>query len=179
MKTFTYIIIAIALVVGAFFAFNRYIYNEKQGDSTATLPETTGNTNTEGNIPPGVQGEMGENPEGEADPDRMTLGMTKWNWISTTVAGTKTIPKKEKVFTLSFKADGTFSATTDCNGVGGQYKATGNKIAFSDMMSTLMFCEGSQENEYRTIFENASSFVFTSRGELIFTLKNGGTAVFR
>ncbi len=178
MKTFIYIIIAITVIVGAFFAFNQYIYNEKQGDTTV-LPENTQNVDGLGTIPPGVQGEMGENPEGEADPDRMTLGMTKWNWISTTVAGVKTTPKKVNTFTLSFKTDGTFSATTDCNGVGGQYKATGNKIAFSNMLSTLMFCEGSQENEYRTIFENASSFVFTSRGELIFTLKNGGTAVFR
>jgi heat shock protein HslJ len=178
MKTFIAIVVSIAVVVGAFFAFNSYIYNEKQGDTT-TLPETIENTDTAENIPPGVQGEMGENPEGEADPNRMTLGMTKWNWISTTVGTVKTTPKKAGAFTLTFKTDGTFSATTDCNGLFGSYKATGKYIVFSNIASTKMFCEGSQEGEYGTIFGNATGFVFTSRGELIFTLKNGGSAVFR
>lgn len=179
MKTFIYIIIAIVVIVGGFFAFNNYIYNEKQGDNTAVLPENSETTNNTGNIPPGVQGEMGENPEGEADPSRMTLGMTKWNWINTTVGTTKTTPKKAGAFTLSFKTDGTFSATTDCNGLFGSYKATGKNIVFSNVGATKMFCEGSQETVYSTIFSEATSFVFTSRGELIFTLKNGGTATFR
>lgn len=177
MKTLVYVIIAILVLVGGFFAFNSYIYNEKQGDTTVLplpVPENTGEID-------GPKGEMGENPEGEADPNRMTLDMTKWNWISLTDAqGVKVVPKKASAFTLAFKKDGTFGMTTDCNSGGGNYNITGNKIVFSKMMSTLMACGvESQEGEYRQIFENQVSYIFTSRGELIITLKNGSIAVFR
>lgn len=124
-------------------------------------------------------GEVVQNFEGEADPKVMKLDMNVWNWQSVTTGGVKTVPKKAGVFTLTFKKDGTFGASTDCNGIGGNYTVTGTKIVFSNMVSTLMYCEGSQEGEYGAIFANASSFTFTSRGELIFTLKNGGSAVFR
>lgn len=124
---------------------------------------------------------VAENPDGEADPNRMKLDMTPWRWISAQYNdGTKIVPKTDK-FVLTFKPDGTFSASTDCNGMGGNYKAGADKtITFSNMMSTLMFCEGSQEMEFRKILEGANSYFFTGRGELIIELKfDSGTATFR
>ncbi|MHB1316385.1 MAG: META domain-containing protein [Minisyncoccota bacterium] len=125
-------------------------------------------------------GEVAQNFEGEADPKLMKLDMKAWNWISVSdsVNG-QVLPKKPNVFTLTLKNDSTFSASTDCNGIGGEYKVTGNKIVFSKMISTLMFCEGSQESIFQNILNDAMSFEFTSKGELIFTLKNGGSAIFR
>lgn len=303
MKTIIYILIAILVLVGGFFAFNRYIYNEKQGDSTgkvvsdprngtyvvngevvtlnnglsevaipnsnakvvtryfgnelktdlngdgredifflltqetggsgvfyygvgalATLngyvgtqalligdriaPQST--TKGEGNIvavnyavrkvgesfavapsvgkslwlkldPDSLQfGEVVQNFEGEANPQMMKLDMKVWNWVRTTSSTTGTVtPAKAGTFTLTLKKDGTFGAGTDCNGIGGNYTVNGKNIAFKDMISTLMYCEGSQEGVYRSIFEQATSFAFSSKGELVFTLKNGGSAVFR
>lgn len=125
-------------------------------------------------------GEVVQNFEGEADPKVMKLDMKKWNWVSVfTTADGQTFPKKDGVFSVTFKADGTFGATTDCNGLGGNYAVTGSKIMFSKMISTLMYCDGSQESVFQKIFENAVSFEFTSKGELVFVLKNGGKAVFR
>lgn len=125
-------------------------------------------------------GEVVQNFEGEADPKVMKLDMKKWNWVSVfTTADGQTFPKKDGVFSVTFKTDGTFGATTDCNGLGGNYAVTGNKIMFSKMISTLMYCDGSQESVFQKIFESAVSFEFTSKGELVFTLKNGGKAVFR
>jgi heat shock protein HslJ len=174
MKTFIYIIIALVACVGAFFILNKYIYNEKQGDTSSSTSDIIKDTD---NLP---KGEMGENPEGEADPDRMTLDMTVWNWISVTDPSVgRTLPKKVGVFTLTFKKDGTFAATTDCNGMFGKYSAAGKNISFSNIASTKMFCEESQEAVFTAIFENVASYAFSSRGELIFTLKNGGAAVFR
>lgn len=123
----------------------------------------------------------GENMEGEADPSRMTLGMTKWNWISAQYNdGRKIVPKKQGSFTLSFKDDGTFSASTDCNGVGGEYVEKNGAITLSRMMSTLMYCEGSQEAEFSKLLQDTSGYHFTSRGELILDLKfDSGTVVFR
>jgi len=125
-------------------------------------------------------GEVVQNFEGEANPQMMKLDMKVWNWVRTTSSATGTVtPAKAGTFTLTLKRDGTFGAGTDCNGIGGNYTVNGKNIAFKDMISTLMYCEGSQEGVYRGIFEQAVSFAFSSKGELVFTLKNGGSAVFR
>ncbi len=115
---------------------------------------------------------IAENPEGEADPNRMTLDMTPWKWIDARNADGK--------FVLTLGKDGRFSAKTDCNGVGGQYessKADGT-IFFSQMISTLMFCEGSHESEFTGMLSTAETYKFTSRGQLILTLKDGKTMTF-
>lgn len=126
-------------------------------------------------------GEVTQNFEGEADPARMTLDMQTWKWIETSYNNdTKVLPKKADTFTLIFKKDGTFSAATDCNGVGGIYTVQGNTITFGEMMSTLMYCEGSQESTYTGMLTAAHSFFFTSKGELVFDLKfDTGTMTFR
>lgn len=124
---------------------------------------------------------IGENLEGEADPSRMTLGMTEWKWIRASYNdGSVSTPNKSDAFKLVFKDDGTFSLSTDCNGVGGNYEAKDGKLAFTQMISTLMYCEGSQEVEVRQILENTTEYHFTGRGELILGLKfDSGTATFR
>lgn len=126
-------------------------------------------------------GEVAQNFEGEADPSRMTLEMNKWNWIKTLYNNDKEVkPLKENVFTLSLKDDNTFSATTDCNGVGGEYSLDGNKISFGNMISTLMYCEGSQEGDFIKMLEGVESYFFTSKGELIFNMKlDSGSFIFR
>lgn len=126
-------------------------------------------------------GEVVQNFEGEADPARMTLSMATWNWISTIYSNDKVVtPKKEKVFTLTFKNDGTFSATTDCNRMSGSYTTKGKEISFSKIATTLMYCEGSQEAEFGKMLGEVQSYHFTSKGELIFDLKfDSGTFIFR
>lgn len=136
------------------------------------------------NTPPPI---VGENPEGEADPDVMKLDMKEWVWISALYNdGTEVKPNRAGDFTLTFKSDGlsaqtgTFSADTDCNSMGGKYVATGNLITFSEMMSTLMFCAESKETEFRKFLESASSYFFTGKGELVIEQKfDSGTALFR
>ncbi len=126
-------------------------------------------------------GVVAPNFEGEADPSRMTLGMKEWVWLSALYNdGRSMTPRKAGAFTLTFGADGRFSAKTDCNSVGGTYTASGNTLTFGAMMSTKMYCEGSQESEFTTLLSNTASYLFTSRGELILELKyDSGTATFR
>ncbi|MFA6297155.1 MAG: META domain-containing protein [Candidatus Paceibacterota bacterium] len=126
-------------------------------------------------------GEVAQNFEGEANPSKMTLGMKKWNWISTTYNnGSSTTPRLQNKFTITFKSPNTFSATTDCNGVGGEYSVAGNLIKFERMMSTEMFCEGSQESEFSKALGEVQSYHFTSKGELVFDLKfDSGVMVFK
>lgn len=105
-------------------------------------------------------GEVVQNFEGEADPKIMNLQMKTWSWAG------------NDRFSISFTKDN-FSATTDCNGIGGEYDLNGNKISFKNMMSTLMYCEGSQENEFRQMLEKVKSYEFTSKGEMILDLGDG------
>lgn len=121
------------------------------------------------------------NFEGEADVSRMSLTMKKWMWVRTTLNdGREILPKKQDLFALSFSNDGTFSATTDCNGIGGEYLAEDNSITFSKMVSTLMYCEGSQEAEFSKYLTDATGYQFTSRGELVLNLKfDSGSVIFK
>src|SRR3989344_1155561 len=94
--------------------------------------------------------------------------------------GREVVPKKPEAFTLTFGNDGKFSATTDCNSMGGSYTAKNDTISFGEMYSTLMFCTDSQETEFSQLLGNIGGYHFTSRGELIFNLKfDSGTVVFR
>lgn len=126
-------------------------------------------------------GEVSQNFTGEADPAKMTLGMQTWKWQNTTYAtGTPIIPKTQGRFTITFKDPKNFSAVTDCNGVGGVYTVNGNKIIFTNMVSTLMFCENSQESQFSSMLTDVQSYTFSSKGELVFNLKkNGGVMIFR
>jgi heat shock protein HslJ len=120
-----------------------------------------------------------QNFEGEANPAVMKLDMQTWTWIQTTrTDGAPVVPKKKK-FTITFKTDNTFSATTDCNGVGGEYTAKEDSITFSKMMSTLMFCEDSQEAEFSQMLSDARAYLFTTRGELVLRLADGASMTFK
>lgn len=155
--------------------------DRKPGDSFADAP-SVGKSIWIKLDPDAMQfGEVAQNFEGEADPSRMTLGMKKWTWVSTLYNDERTItPKQKDAFTLTFKIDGTFSASTDCNGVGGSYVTDKEKITFGQMMSTLMFCEGSQEGDFTKMLENSTGYHFTSKGELILDLKfDSGSVTFR
>lgn len=127
-------------------------------------------------------GEVVQNFEGEADPKRMSLTMKTWDWISTQYNDGKVVKplSPTKKFSLTFKDNKTFSATTDCNGVGGEYQIDGNKITFTKMFSTLMYCENSQESDFTKMISDVSSFFFTSKGELIMEIKyDSGTLLFK
>ncbi len=71
----------------------------------------------------------------------------------------KDTPKKPSKFSLRFFENGTFSATTDCNSMSGKYVKDDFTLSFSEVVSTLMFCDASQEQ----IFSN---LVLSTPGKL-------------
>jgi heat shock protein HslJ len=82
-----------------------------------------------------------------------------WTWVRTTYAdGSVVVPKRAGVFRLTFGADGRVSVATDCNSMGGSYVAKGSTVTFSDMMSTLMYCEGSQEQAFSAMLGDVKEF---------------------
>jgi heat shock protein HslJ len=125
-------------------------------------------------------GEVAQNFEGEANPAKMSLEMKTWTWINTRYSDGKVVtPAKANAFTLTFK-DGKVSATTDCNRMFGGYTVSGSRLSFGNLASTRMFCEGSQENEFAKMLGATQGYRFTSKGELVFSLKmDSGTMTFR
>ncbi len=129
----------------------------------------------------GEIGELVKDFEGEADPSRMSLDMKSWVWTKTQMndGATKT-PKKSDAFTLNFTNDGGVSITTDCNRMSGTYKVDGNTLTFSSLMSTKMYCEGSQEQDFAKALAQVATFFFTSKGELVLELKmDSGSMTFK
>lgn len=117
-------------------------------------------------------GQVEQNFEGEADPSQMTLNMKKWIWKNTLYSDGKSIASaKVDTFTLTFSTNQSFSATTDCNSISGKYIVKGSKITFSDTISTMMYCDNSQESQFVKSLSSTESFLFTSKGELVLNLK--------
>ena len=119
--------------------------------------------------------------EGEADPARMTLQMKTWYWVKT-VYNDDTVhtPAKPDVFSLTFGDDGNVNVTTDCNNMRGNYVVDENRIQFGQMMSTRMYCEGSQEQLFSKMLDSISSYFFTNRGQLVLEIKfDSGSMIFR
>lgn len=118
--------------------------------------------------------------EGEADPARMTLGMKSWNWVSATYSDGRTLMPKTNRFSITFGEEGRFSVTTDCNSMGGSYAVGANRaLTLSEMFSTKMYCEGSQETEFASLLQGTTVYEFTSKGELVLNTKEGGRMIFR
>jgi heat shock protein HslJ len=126
-------------------------------------------------------GEVAQDFAGEADPARMTLGMKPWAWVAARYSdGTELVPRQVDAFTLTFGPDGRFTATTDCNRMGGTYTTAADALTFGDVFATRMFCEGSQENEFSALLDAVVSYRFTARGQLLLTLDaDAGSVEFR
>lgn len=125
-------------------------------------------------------GEVAQNFEGEADPDRMKLSMKTWVWNKTVYSDDKEVKPRLESFSLTFKDDKSFAVTTDCNSMGGMYTLTDKSITFGNIFSTKMYCENSQETDFVKMLEQTQSYLFTSKGELVLVLKfDSGSVFFR
>ena len=124
-------------------------------------------------------GEVAQNFEGESNSNNLTLIMKKWEWVKTIYSDNKLVaPVKQGKFSITFKSDNTFSATTDCNSIGGDYTTKDNSINFSKMISTQMYCEGSQETDFTKMLNETQNYLFDSKGELVLTMKFDSGSIF-
>jgi heat shock protein HslJ len=116
----------------------------------------------------------------EAGSANTSLMGKSFTWVSTTYSDGKIIkPKTVKKFVLTFDTDKSFSATTDCNSMGGEYIVTENQITFSKMMATQMYCAGSIEGDFTKMLGQTQSYFFQSNGNLVFDLKfDSGSSIF-
>ncbi len=90
-------------------------------------------------------------------------------------------PKKAGAYSLTFTKDGNVSGDTDCNDFSGTYKVdSDNMITFGPFMSTLMFCEGSQETEFSNFVSQSNQVFFDTSGNLVLLLPyDSGSVMFK
>lgn len=74
-------------------------------------------------------------------------------------------------FVITFKDDATFSSTTDCNSLAGSYQASGSQLTLTNIASTQMFCEGSQESQYVQMLSDVEAYSIPSVGNLQLKVK--------
>ena len=103
-----------------------------------------------------------------------------WEWVNTTTgAGEDIIAADPTRYQITFNEDGTANLVADCN-VGGATYTTDDSGALSITMgvSTLAFCDNSQDTQFRAGLEAAASYVIQD-GMLNITQSDGGTMRFR
>lgn len=102
------------------------------------------------------------------------LSGTQWVWIQTSFATASSIePNAPEDFSITFSDNNRFSANTDCNNVGGGFVG-GNDgaVSFSEMVSTLMACEGDvKEGEFVSQLSQVFSYRIEDE-ELTLSLKS-------
>ncbi len=158
------IIVAIALFFGI-----RALNTAPQGqvpnsDITATMPTDSDRM-------------MGKMPADTNPPiPSSELAGTTWVWKHNIIGGDAiATPKNPEKFSITFGADGNVSGTTDCNGFGGEYKlASEGIVSFGPFMSTMMYCEGSQEADFTGSLAQATRLTKDTEGNLVVVL--GGTS---
>lgn len=83
-----------------------------------------------------------------------------WKLVSYGSASNQTPAAADVDTSVEFK-DGLVNGNVGCNGFGGNYEVDGDKITFSEVVSTLMFCEGpvgDQEMTTLNVLHETASF---------------------
>lgn len=123
--------------------------------------------------------ELAQDFEGEADPSRMVLEMKEWEWVKTVHAPRTTTPRVAGRFTLRFTSDGGLGIGTDCNSIRATFARQRAQLLIEDMAGTKMACENSQETPFANMLKQVTSYSFTSKGQLLLKLKDGGVMTFK
>ena len=131
-----------------------------ESDTLVLLDETTGSAN-------------GSSESALAD--------TTWIWLQTRMNDdTVRTPAMTGAFMLTFGADGTAGATTDCNTFSGSYTEESSSLTIELPITTRMACpDGSQEQEFIVDVTSSNSYIITGEGNLALLLPfDSGSVIF-
>ncbi len=160
-KRSTLIIIALILLAASTYvlfasrAENPQSQEEEQVASTTTDTQETADTapGSTSNPAPGT----GVTPNTPTDEDGPQLAGSTWLLKSiVNEEGETVVPPRVEIFTITFGTDGRLSGTTDCNNFGGGYTFKDGVLTLGAVAQTLMFCEGSQEQEFIATLKTGS-----------------------
>ncbi len=108
------------------------------------------------------------------------LDQGPWMWQKVTYNdGNSVTANDPENFILAFEPSNRLSSTTDCNNLAGEYSVDGQNLSITNLASTMMYCDNSQESTYSQMLQDVSQYQIASDGTLELKLKtNGGVAVF-
>jgi len=101
-----------------------------------------------------------------------------WKLVSYGDPAGPTVAVPDVQTSIEFK-EGQVNGNVGCNGFGGTYEIDGDKITFSDVVSTLMFCEGpvgDQELGTLAVLNGSATYVL-DRNTLTLTSSDGTSVV--
>jgi len=80
---------------------------------------------------------------------------------------------------IKFDSSGQIGGNVGCNGFGGNYEMSGDKITFNSIMSTLMYCEetSSQEQTVLSVFSDNVSLQIQMNGDALTITSADGSSV--
>lgn len=123
----------------------------------------------------------------EYNPD-LNYNLVSYEWIwQKTEKGIRPVtdpnlivyPKKPGAFVATFSKDGKVHMRTDCNTLNSSYSLDKNKMTFGSFMSTMMYCEGSQERDFsKTISSGKVFYVGLDNNNSILVLTSDQTILF-
>ena len=73
-----------------------------------------------------------------------------------TETGGRFVPEDPSRFTVEFQADGTIRVRADCNGCGGSYTMSGERLTVGPMVCTLIACPTTRGQEFAGLLEGTS-----------------------
>lgn len=117
----------------------------------------------------------------DAEKQKITKNLlenTTWVWAQNKdTRGQNILPINATRFEISFEKDH-FSSTTDCNGVSGSYMTDGHILKIKDMMSTMMFCENSDQQLYTASLSDSAYFKIEGDKLVIGLVNDSGLMIF-
>lgn len=100
-----------------------------------------------------------------------------WKLVSYGDPASPTAAVPDAETSIEFK-EGQVSGNVGCNGFGGTYEIDGDKITFSEVVSTLMFCEGPVgDQELGTLAVLNDSATYVLDGNTLTLTSADGTSV--
>lgn len=159
-KRSTLIIIALILLAACAYVLFASRTENPQSQQEELVASTTTETQETVGTPPGSTSNpapgTGTTPEASTDDGPKLAGST---WLLQSIVneeGETVVPPRVEIFTITFGTDGRLSGTTDCNNFGGGYTFKDGVLTLGAVAQTLMFCEGSQEQEFIATLKTGS-----------------------
>lgn len=78
---------------------------------------------------------------------------TSWKLVSYGPAGKQILAVAGIETSLDFGADGRVNGNVGCNSFGGNYEVKNGKIVFTEMLSTMLACQGPQMDQERAVLQ--------------------------
>lgn len=159
-KRNTLFIIALALLIASTYvlfasrAENPQSQEEQVASTTTETQETAGSASGSASNPASGTGTTSGASTNDDGPK--LAGST---WLLQSIVneeGETVVPPRVEIFTITFGTDGRLSGTTDCNNFGGGYTFKDGVLTLGAVAQTLMFCEGSQEQEFIATLKTGS-----------------------